>query len=57
MFFSLIIPVYNCEDYLNQCLESVMEQSFCDFELILVNDGSKDNSVGIMQSWAARYPE
>ncbi len=57
MFFSLIIPVYNCEDYLNQCLESVMEQRFCDFELILVNDGSKDNSVGIMQSWAARYPE
>lgn len=41
---SIIVPVYNVERYLDKCIFSILEQSFTDFELILVNDGSKDNS-------------
>jgi glycosyltransferase involved in cell wall biosynthesis len=41
---SIIIPVYNAEKYLDQCLQSVLNQSFTDFELLLINDGSKDRS-------------
>lgn len=41
---SVIVPVYNVEKYLSKCLESILNQSFSQFELILVNDGSTDNS-------------
>ena len=41
---SLIIPVYNVEDYLPDCLDSVLAQSYADFEVIAVNDGSTDRS-------------
>lgn len=40
--FSIIVPVYGVEDYLPQCIESVLNQSYDDFELVLVDDGSKD---------------
>lgn len=43
MFFSVIVPIYNVEKYLNACVESVLNQTFSDFELILVDDGSPDN--------------
>ena len=52
--FSLIVPVYNVAQYLPQCIESVLAQDFADFELILVNDGSPDNSLAICQSYAAK---
>jgi len=42
--FSVLVPVYNAEDYLEACVQSVKDQSFQDFELILVDDGSKDSS-------------
>ncbi len=42
MFFSVIVPVYKVEKYLPACIESVLNQSFSDFELILVDDGSPD---------------
>lgn len=45
MQFSIIIPVYNVENYLKKGVESVLQQTFIDFELILVDDGSKDNSL------------
>ena len=51
-FFSVIIPVYNTEKYLNQCVDSVLSQTFCDYEIILVNDGSKDNSASICDEYA-----
>jgi glycosyltransferase involved in cell wall biosynthesis len=44
ILFSIIIPVYNVEEYLNQCIDSILEQSFSNFEVILVNDGSTDSS-------------
>lgn len=49
-FFSIIIPIYNTERYIKQCLTSILEQSFSDFEVFLIDDGSTDNSINICQS-------
>ena len=51
---SIIIPVYNVEKYLRECLDSVMEQTFTDFEAICVNDGSTDGSLAILEEYAAK---
>lgn len=50
-FFSIIIPIYNVEDYLERCIISVLSQTFTNFELILVNDGSIDRSGKICESF------
>lgn len=50
--FSIIIPVYNVEKFLRECLDSVAHQSFSDFEVICVDDGSKDKSLAILQEYA-----
>lgn len=42
MFFSIIVPVYNVEDYLDECVKSILAQTYRDFEVILVDDGSPD---------------
>ena len=55
-FFSILIPVYNVEKYLSTCLESVLRQSYKDYEIILVDDGSKDSSGKICDDYVARYP-
>ena len=49
---SVIVPVYNVEKYLKQCLDSILNQTFKDFECICVNDGSKDSSLSILQEYA-----
>ena len=49
--FSIIIPVYNVEDYLSMCLDSVVNQTYCDIEIIVVNDGSTDASLSIIQEY------
>lgn len=49
--FSIIIPVYNVEQYIKECLDSVFNQSFKDFEVIVVNDGTKDNSMDIVKNY------
>lgn len=51
---SVIIPVYNVEKYLSQCLDSVINQTFKDIEIICVNDGSSDNSLEILKDYAQR---
>ena len=47
---SVIIPVYNVEKYIRQCLESVINQTLKDIEIIIVNDGTKDSSMKIARS-------
>lgn len=49
---SVIIPVYNVEEYLVKCLESVVNQTLQDIEIICVNDGSTDNSYEILKQYA-----
>ena len=56
VFFSVLIPVYNTEKYLRNCIESVIRQTFKDFEIILVNDGSADNSLDICLEYNEKYP-
>lgn len=51
---SIIVPVYNVERYLSKCISSILEQSFTDFELILVDDGSKDNSGKICDEYKGK---
>lgn len=55
MKFSVIIPVYNVEKYLSTCIESILGQNFKDFEVILVDDGSTDNSGNICDEIAQKY--
>lgn len=50
---SIIIPVYNSEKFLHRCLDSVLNQSFTDFEIVCVNDGSTDSSKAILEAYAA----
>ena len=50
-FLSVIIPLYNKESYIKNTLRSVLEQNFTDFEIIIVNDGSTDNSLEIVSSF------
>lgn len=49
---SIIVPVYNLENYIEQCVRSLLAQSFQDIEIILVDDGSKDNSLSIIKQLA-----
>lgn len=52
---SVIIPVYNAEEFLHRCLDSVFAQTMQSFEVIAVNDGSTDSSLGILREYAARH--
>ncbi len=51
---SVITPVYNAQQYLNRCIQSVLNQSFTDFEYILINDGSTDTSLDICKEFAKK---
>ncbi|QLH74229.1 MAG: glycosyltransferase family 2 protein [Methanomassiliicoccales archaeon] len=54
---SVIVPIYNTSEYLPKCIDSLLAQTIKDIEIILINDGSKDNSLEIMKSYQSRYPE
>ena len=54
MTVSIVVPVYNTAEYLPACLDSILAQSFTDFELILVDDGSTDDSLRICEAYAFR---
>lgn len=49
---SVIVPIYNSEKYLDKCIESIIAQTYSNIEIILVNDGSQDNSLDIMKEYA-----
>ena len=48
---SIIIPVYNTEKYLEKCLDSIINQEYRNLEIIIVNDGSTDNSMAIIKKY------
>lgn len=52
--FSIIIPVYNCEKYLEKCINSILNQTYKKFELILIDDGSTDNSAVICDNYSKK---
>lgn len=54
---SIIVPVYNVEEYLKKCIESLVNQSIVEKEIIFVNDGSTDNSYSILEMYKKMYPE
>ncbi|MCD7924146.1 MAG: glycosyltransferase [Bacteroides sp.] len=49
---SVIVPVYNVENYIEKCIESILSQTYTDFELLLINDGSSDKSGSICDTYA-----
>ena len=57
MKLSVIVPVYNVEEYLAECVDSLLKQTLSDMEIILVDDGSKDSSGAICDRYAAENPE
>lgn len=54
---SIVVPVYNVEKYLVKCMESMVNQTLQEIEIITVNDGSPDNSIKILEEYERRYPE
>ena len=54
MKLSVIVPVFNTEKYLNRCIDSILSQTFNDFELILIDDGSTDSSPIICDEYAKK---
>lgn len=52
---SILIPVYNCEPYLRECLDSVVAQTYRPLQVVCVNDGSSDGSLSILEEYAAKY--
>lgn len=53
--FSIIIPIYNCSKYINRCINSILNQKYRNYEIILINDGSNDNSNIICDNYKEKY--
>lgn len=56
MRFSIIIPAYNAEAYLQRCLDSIFSQEFDDYEVIVINDGSTDRTAALLEEYASIHP-
>ena len=54
MIFSIVVPCYNVEQYLDECIQSIVNQSFRDFEILLVDDGSKDSTGVLCDQWGKK---
>lgn len=54
--YSVIIPIYNKSEYLDECIGSILDQKYDDLELLLINDGSTDSSLEICKKYASQYP-
>ena len=54
MKYSIIIPVYNTSKYLKKCLDSIINQTYKDYEVIIINDGSTDNSLDIIKEYSSK---
>ena len=54
VLYSVIVPIYKVEDYLSNCIESILNQSYEDFELLLIDDGSPDNCPNICEEYAKK---
>jgi glycosyltransferase involved in cell wall biosynthesis len=54
--FSVVIPAYNSEEFLSRCLNSILKQNYKDYEIIVVNDGSKDETKNILDIFEERHP-
>lgn len=52
MLLSIIVPVYNVEQYINRCIKSIVNQTYQNIEIILVDDGSTDSSGDLCDKWA-----
>lgn len=54
---SVIVPAYNAEKYIEKCIDSIIDQTFDDFEIIVVNDGSKDGTLNLLNAYKKKFPE
>ncbi|MFV0379319.1 MAG: glycosyltransferase family 2 protein [Anaerorhabdus sp.] len=56
-FVSIVVPVYNVEKYIGHCLDTLINQTYKDYEIICVNDGTKDNSLEILNEYQKKHPK
>ena len=54
---SIVVPLYNMEDLVGKCLDSLVKQTYKNLEIVVVDDGSSDNSGKIADEYAAKYPQ
>ena len=54
---SILIPTYNASEYINKTLKSVFDQSYQDYEVVIVDDGSTDKTLHNLKKWKEKYPE
>ncbi|TWT11035.1 glycosyltransferase [Streptococcus sp. sy004] len=54
---SVVIPCYNCEETVSSCLDSLLNQTYQDFEIICVNDGSKDDTLDVLKTYQKQHPQ
>lgn len=57
MKYSFIVPIYNVESYLEQCVDSLLKQTYEDYEIVLIDDGATDSSGQMADSYAEKYPD
>ena len=57
IFFSIVIPAYNAEEYILECIDSLKNQTYKNFEVIVVDDGSKDNTSAVCNSLSEKYKD